>query len=282
MDAFLSRKRLRVEEPIIQSEQKLDGLRIPSDQEDAESTDMKLAILASQYSHIIPEALLELLVEAGGSVEKVAAMIGVSQSLPPPRKRSAHGIGLQSSLTSFQQTGIISKAPSARLAPLTRKGATLHLYTPGDVAAHTPCSIIHNFLPTAEANALLRELLDEACTFGRQSFKVFDNVVQSPHSACFYVDNLEEIQKQKTEYLYNGAYLEDVRQLTPQMRSVSSKVQPAVNEEIARRIETHYPDSKKLRFQSPDPWVPNAAFVNRYKGKFVRHIINSVRNDCCN
>ena len=50
------------------------------------------------------------------------------------------------------------------------------------------------------------------------------------------------------------------------MRSVSSKVQPAVNEEIAKRIGSHYPNSKKLKYQSPDPWIPNAAFVNRYKG----------------
>ena len=149
---------------------------------------------------------------------------------------------------------------------LTRKGATLHLYTAEDVAVHTPCSIIHNFLPASEANELLLELLEEAETFGRQSIKVFDNIVQSPHSACFYVDTLEEEQTQRKEYLYNGQYLEDIRPITPQMRFVSSKVQLAVNDEIAKRIETHYPGSKKLRFQSPDPWIPNAAFVNRYQG----------------
>lgn len=282
MDAFVSRKRLRIDEPIIEGEPEFARLRMPSDQEDAESTDMKLAILASQYPDVGPESLLDLLVAAGGSVEKAADVIGGPKSVSSPRKRSAPGIGLQASLVSFQQRGDMPKTPSVKIAPLTRKGATLHLYTPEDVAIHTPCSIIHNFLPTAEANALLRELLDEACTFGRQSFKVFDNVVQSPHSACFYVDNLEEIRKQKTEYLYNGSYLEDVRQLTPQMRSVSSKVQPAVNAEIARRIETHYPDSKKLRFQSPDPWIPNAAFVNRYRGKLVLRFFNTVRSDCCN
>ncbi len=40
----------------------------------------------------------------------------------------------------------------------------------------------------------------------------------------------------------------------------------AVNQEIARRIQTHYPDGKKLRYQSPKEWIPNAAFVNCYKG----------------
>ena len=50
------------------------------------------------------------------------------------------------------------------------------------------------------------------------------------------------------------------------MRTVSNKVQPAVNEEIAKRIKNHYPDGKKLKYQSPHEWIPNAAFVNCYKG----------------
>ena len=50
------------------------------------------------------------------------------------------------------------------------------------------------------------------------------------------------------------------------MRIVSSKIQLAVNEEIAKRIISHYPDGKKLKFQSPHKWAPNAAFVNCYQG----------------
>lgn len=50
------------------------------------------------------------------------------------------------------------------------------------------------------------------------------------------------------------------------MRAVSPKIQVAVNQEIAIRISNHYPDGKKLKYQSPDAWVPNAAFVNCYKG----------------
>lgn len=50
------------------------------------------------------------------------------------------------------------------------------------------------------------------------------------------------------------------------MRAVSPKIQVAVNQEIAIRIRNHYPDGKKLKYQSPDAWVPNAAFVNCYKG----------------
>ena len=51
------------------------------------------------------------------------------------------------------------------------------------------------------------------------------------------------------------------------MRNVSTKVQPAVNEEIAKRIKYHYPNGKRLKYQSPRDWIPNAAFVNCYQAK---------------
>lgn len=50
------------------------------------------------------------------------------------------------------------------------------------------------------------------------------------------------------------------------MRRVSEPVKAAVNREIARRIRQYYPDGKKLKYQSPKEWIPNAAFVNCYKG----------------
>ena len=50
------------------------------------------------------------------------------------------------------------------------------------------------------------------------------------------------------------------------MRKISPKVQQAVNVEIQNRIKNHYPNSRKLRYQSPHPWEPNSAFVNCYSG----------------
>ncbi|KAI9872055.1 MAG: hypothetical protein M1823_008273, partial [Watsoniomyces obsoletus] len=50
------------------------------------------------------------------------------------------------------------------------------------------------------------------------------------------------------------------------MRQVSDLVRVGVNEEITKRIASHYPDGKKLRYQSPHEWQPNAAFVNCYDG----------------
>ena len=50
------------------------------------------------------------------------------------------------------------------------------------------------------------------------------------------------------------------------MRLVSGIVQSAVNQEIAKRIKHFYPNGKKLNYQSPHEWLPNAAFVNCYAG----------------
>lgn len=50
------------------------------------------------------------------------------------------------------------------------------------------------------------------------------------------------------------------------MKKTSPKVREAVNTEITNRIKTHYPSGLKLKYQSPDPWLPNAAFVNCYSG----------------
>ena len=59
---------------------------------------------------------------------------------------------------------------------------------------------------------------------------------------------------------------QDIRQLTPEMRNVSPKVQDAVNTEIQIRIKSHYPGGKRLKYQSPHTWKPNVAFVNCYNG----------------
>lgn len=83
----------------------------------------------------------------------------------------------------------------------------MHLYDPVDVAAHTPCTIVHNFLPADDANALLKELLEESESFEKITFKLFENVVSSPHTMGFYVESNDDIEAQKTAYLYNGARL---------------------------------------------------------------------------
>jgi len=193
MDAFVSRKRRRpTSPPPIANQQTTQEISALS-AEDDESTDFKLALLSSSHPDLDQLALLDILLANDGNVEKASASLMVDQS---PVKKSSANLGYQSSLAGFLGEG---ENTGKRPKLLSKKGKTLHLYSPEDIAAHTPCSIIHNFLPSAEANALLRELLKEAPTYERTSFKLFDNIVQSPHTACFYVESYEETQTQKTE-----------------------------------------------------------------------------------
>ena len=50
------------------------------------------------------------------------------------------------------------------------------------------------------------ELLEESKTFEKITFKLFDNVVSSPHTSSFFV-GMDEIDRQRYEYVYNGSVL---------------------------------------------------------------------------
>ncbi|KAF2495558.1 hypothetical protein BU16DRAFT_527358 [Lophium mytilinum] len=266
MDTFISRKRRRLSDDREYVSTASTRCQIDPATDD-ESTDFKLALLASLHPHCDEETLLETLLMSEGSVDLASQALKHSNMAVSPRKKIATGIGYQSSLSAFttskeSQSGLSGSTKKV----LTKKGQTLHLFAPEDIETHTPCSIIHNFLPSHEADALLLELLEEAPTFQRETFQLFGNTVESPHTMCFYANSWDEAEAQKTEYVYNGSYIKDIRQTLPEMRQVGSKVQAAVNEEIQRRIKTFYPKAKKLKFQSPHPWAPNAAFVNCYDG----------------
>ena len=205
MDAFISRKKQKLSPEVSTPPSRTPAAAAASPElEDADdSTDFKLALLSSLHPYIEQPFLLDLLLAHEGSVERASTSLASPEPSPYPRKDST--IGYQSSLSNFIAPN--DSKPSSKFKLLSKKGTTLHLYSPEDVAAHTPCSIIHNFLTSEEANALLAELLEEAPSFERMSFKLFDNVVQSPHTACFYVENYAEQEEQRTEYIYNGGRL---------------------------------------------------------------------------
>lgn len=260
MDSFVSRKRRRTSSEDRRPQS--PSVPTPAEDQDEESTDVKLAILSSLHPHHPQEDLLEVLLGCEGSVGRALELLTtkVQDPGPPPQKKTAT-IGVQSALPFGK--GLSSNGPS--IQPLTKRGRTLHLFRPEDIAAHTPCSIVHNFLPQDLANALLKELLPEVPSFTSATFRLFDNVVKSPHTASFYVDP-SMLAEQRHTYLYNGSYLSDVREILPIMRRVSSLVRDVVNKEIQTRIKSHYPDQRKLKYQSPHTWEPNAAFVNCYDG----------------
>lgn len=240
----------------------VDSPQTPFFDDNEESTDVKLAIVSSLHPDRSQDDLLEILLSYEGSVDLALSSLSAGKDASPSKRRLA-ATGLQSALPFLSEN---SNPPKPTSKPLTKKGKTLHLYTPQDIANHTPCSIVHNFLPPDLANALLEEILAEVPSYESIKFKIFDNVVKSPHTACFYVDSLDEIQRQKSEYYYNGNDLGDIRQILPVMRQVSDVVRDAVNDEIAVRIRDFYPGGKKLKYQSPKKWQPNAAFVNCYDG----------------
>ncbi|KAI9674129.1 MAG: hypothetical protein M1817_001947 [Caeruleum heppii] len=276
MEAFISRKRQRLSPPS-REDQRLrhdhafnSSPALPSIPPE-DSTEFKLAILASLHPSHEQNILLDVLLAHDGCVDAASATLSSAEAqdnVSPGRTRASSSIPYQTSLSHFSTVTSPSTPSSARsIRPLTKKGKTLHLFAPADIASHSPCSIIHNFLPAELADNLLKELLDESRTFDRQKFKLFDHIVESPHTACFYVEDTDEVERQRQGgYLYNGSRLSDVRELTPFMRHIRPLVQTAVNAEIATRIKTHYPNGQKLRFQSPHEWLPNAAFVNCYDG----------------
>lgn len=204
MDAFVSRKR-KMGEPQKASAQVVTSPQDFTGGEEEESTDFKLAILASLHSSLDESTLLEALLASEGSVDQAAEWL-TQRDTSSPRKRSAlSAVGFQTSLSAYR---LPCQGGGPAKKPLVKKGQTLHLYSPEDIEAHTPCSIIHNFLPNKQADALLLQLLEEAYTYQSLEFKLFDRVVWSPHTFCFYVNSLDEAEEQKTEFTYDGRKLE--------------------------------------------------------------------------
>jgi len=163
--------------------------------DDLESTDLKLALLASLHPDRDQQILLDYLLAYDGSVETASTALsgGIKTEA---RKRT---IGYQSSLN----FGTHGESKATR-RPLTKKGRTLHLYSPGDVEAHTPCTLIHNFLPVEIADAVLKELMEEVATFTKDKFRLFEREVESPHTSRFYVDTWDELEQHKTEVGLGG------------------------------------------------------------------------------
>lgn len=255
MEGFLKRKRL--EEDFLQQQ-------ACTSQTEDDSTEVKLALLASIFPKCTIDLLLDALLASEGSVESAQKEIeyGLDNKSLPRKLLKGRVPGRQGSMMSFTR---ISK-PLSKPTKMTRKGQTVHLYSPEDVSSNTPCSIIHNFLPPEIAESLLSELLQEVPSYGKETFRVFDRDVESPHTMCFYVDDWSEAERQRTEYVYNGSHIQDVRHTPPEMKRVSNIVLDAVNEEIKKRMKSHYPHGKKLKYQSPKPWAPNTSFVNCYDG----------------
>ncbi len=230
MDAFVTRKKRKSGSPPAAALGDGD-----------EPTDVKLALLASRHPKIDQETLLDILLAHDGLVSEVSLSLR-NQS---PVKKQSGVVGLQSSLRLFATDKAPDEKPPSPKKPrlLSKKGKTLFLFDAADIAEHTPCTIVHNFLPPDLANELLKELLEESKTFEKITFKLFDNVVSSPHTSSFYVDSLKERDEQKLDYLYNGARLTVGVPADP-----ATRVQPAADQ-LPRTSAKSPPTSKRS-----SPW----------------------------
>ena len=130
MDAFVSRKRRRVNEAVKAGG--LDGHSTAVDDRELDSTEVKIATLVSLFPQLDSASLLDLLISTDGSIEKAIDILEPNRSTLSPRKRSTPSVGFQASLNSFRRGEDLLNAPGALSLPLTRKGATLHLYAPGE------------------------------------------------------------------------------------------------------------------------------------------------------
>ena len=234
------------------------------DEYDGEPTEFKLAILSSLHPDRSEDVLLDYLLAYNGRVNAVASALSAPEKKDLPKRNAINGY--QSSLSSFAKASDLSDGMSSTAKLLTKKGRILHLYSPEDIEKNAPCSLILNFLPPEQADAMVHELLTEVSSFKRDKFQMFDRAVESPHTSRLYVDSWDDVEQHKTQYMYNGGYVSDVGKTPTEMLKVSALVQQAVNQEISRRKKDFQCNGEKLKFQFPDEWRPNASFVNCYDG----------------
>ncbi|KAF3931299.1 hypothetical protein ABW19_dt0201140 [Dactylella cylindrospora] len=243
--------------------------------EEEESTDFKLALLSSLQPSLSPETLLELLLTCSGSVEEASKLATSKNISGPSSKRPSTAITTQSSLSTYLSDNqgisgigdVTSSRPIPFPLPPVPKSQTIHLTTPSQVPYHAPATLHPSFLPTSIANQLLNECLNEVPSFGKYEFRLFERNVSSPHTAAFYVKDEEMATKHRGGYMYNGSYLDDIRTFTPTMLSVIPLVESHVNAAINSRIETVYPDGRKLKHMLPaNAWRITSAFMNCYDG----------------
>ena len=98
-----------------------------SDEYEGESTDFKLALLASLHPDRPQEVLLDYLLAYDGSVDAVSIALSAPEKDNRPHKRNAMN-GYQSSLSSFATSAQLANRTSAIAKSLVKKGRTLHLY----------------------------------------------------------------------------------------------------------------------------------------------------------
>ncbi|KAI8870489.1 hypothetical protein GQ42DRAFT_110728, partial [Ramicandelaber brevisporus] len=129
------------------------------------------------------------------------------------------------------------------------------LFTPDQIARHTPCVLIQNILPSHLADELLRFMLTDSTTWQRRHFYLFDRAVDSPHTKSFYIDPNKVTDGTR---LYYGGEREHYRQFNELMYKTRDII-----EEVTTRVLDEY---GRHEYERPGKWTSNASAANRYSG----------------
>ncbi|KAI9001676.1 hypothetical protein BC832DRAFT_522033, partial [Gaertneriomyces semiglobifer] len=140
-----------------------------------------------------------------------------------------------------------------------------------NVADHIPCELFLNVLPPALADSLLERMLVEADTWTSRRFLLFDRMVDSPHTTCFYEDvdrtlpGRDEAPGDATglSFYYGGKRVADVRPMFSDFTKARDIIEERVNERMAiRDAQT----GGRHELELSGRWMPNIAAANCYQG----------------
>ncbi|KAG5358042.1 Alpha-ketoglutarate-dependent dioxygenase alkB-like protein 3 [Yarrowia sp. B02] len=204
------------------------------------STTSLLRQLQKEYPLASRDVLLDILVSCNGDVGLAKELLG--QTLPqkhdtkdsPKRQASIAGFGVKKRKTEPK----LDTSPSK---PLT-------LYTPEDIEANLPCSLIYNVLDKTDAEGLLDQLLDDEKSWRQKTqFYLFDKLCETPHKSAFYTKDMS-VYSQHT-YRYNGRPVDTSRKYSPAMEACSDRIQ-----ELVRKTER----------EGTSQWLSDACIANFY------------------
>ncbi|KAI1298877.1 hypothetical protein EDD11_006616 [Mortierella claussenii] len=150
-----------------------------------------------------------------------------------------------------QSSSTSASAPQSRKLP----PKPLILYSPEDVARHSPCSLVFNVLSKDLATRLLKAMLIDSETWNRNRWWLFERMVESPHKTSYFAerdDDMEEV----AGWTYNGQRQDPPRRFLKEMDEAKMVVRQIVNE--LRKSRDIHP------YEVQGDWNCNVAAVNHY------------------
>ncbi|KAJ3510591.1 hypothetical protein NLJ89_g4587 [Agrocybe chaxingu] len=172
-----------------------------------------------------------------------------------------------SSLKPTDSMAILRPPPSPRKEPPRFPPMTLS--TPELVAQHTPCTLHLSVLPPDLACRLFYTMIDASKEWKRNTWWLFDRVVESPHLTSFFtrrtdgLDN-DESWHEAAQFWYNGRPNGVPAPFPPEMEEACKIVERVVNDEMRKRKRY-----KREWGGTPDGdplWRANVAASNCYQG----------------